>query len=156
MVDGLSKKHYRKRIVAQAFVAIAIFIFGVIAGFGGTIYLLQNRGILRPPRPPRPPKMMASEIAKEIGTDYSLTEDQIKQVERIFEKAGQSLENLRQNFEEKMEVGKQQITAEMKQVLSSEQFERWQQDFNARHGQRGPGPGGPHPESFRHELPDKH
>jgi hypothetical protein len=156
MVDGLTKKYYRKRIIIQAFVAIAIFISGIIAGSGGTIFLLKNKGILRPPGPHRPPRMMASEIAKEIGADYNLTEDQIKRVEQIFEKAGQSLEDLRQDFEEKMEAGKQQITAEMKQTLSPEQFEQWQQDFNARHGQREPGPGGPHPESFRHEPPDRY
>ncbi|HUT29540.1 MAG TPA: hypothetical protein VMX13_07105 [Sedimentisphaerales bacterium] len=138
MVDGLSK-HHRTGIIIQILVATVIFLSGVIAGSTGTVVYLKNKGILRPPRPHY--RITASEIAAEIGSDYDLSDSQIKQVEQIFEKAGQSLETLRQEFEEKMETGKRQIRTEMKQVLSPEQFERWQQDFNARHGRRGPGPG---------------
>ena len=72
MVDELkysiSKQHYRKRIIIQTFVAIVIFVSGIIAGSGGTVALLKNMKILRPPRPFRPPRMMASEIAEKIGS----------------------------------------------------------------------------------------
>jgi len=154
MVDGLSK-HHRKRIIIQIFVATIIFLSGIIAGSTGTIVYLKNRGILRPPRPHHPPRIMASKIAEEIGSDYDLSDNQTKQVEQIFEKAGRTLETLRQEFEEKMETGKQQITAEMKQLLSPEQFERWQQDFNARHRRRGPRPGPEKPRAGRPGLPKR-
>jgi hypothetical protein len=160
MVNGLSKWRYRRRILIQIFVAIVIFLSGIIAGSGGTIALLKSQGILQPLRRPHPPKMMASEIAKEIGSEYRLSEDQIKQIEQIFEKAGQSLEALRQDFETKMEADKQEVMAEIKAVMPPEKFEQWQQDFNARHGRRGPdadhgpGPGpGEGPDTFEHRPP---
>ena len=127
MVTELSKKHYRKRIIIQAFVAIAIFVSGAIVGSGGTISLLKNRGILRPPR------FSSSEISKKIGAKYSLTEAQIEQVEQIFEKADQSFGALKHDLEGEKEAASQQIMAEMKLVLSSEQFEPWKIEFEARH-----------------------
>ena len=127
MVDRLSKKNYRKRIIVQVFVAITIFVSGAIVGSGGTICLLKNKGILRPPR------FSSLEISKKIGAKYSLAEAQIEQVEQIFEKADQSLRALRHDLEGKMEAASQQIVAEMKLVLSSEQFEPWKIEFEARH-----------------------
>jgi hypothetical protein len=159
--ENLARPHYRKRIImTQAFVAIVIFLSGIIIGSTGTIVLLKNRGIWNPPRPPKPPQGMAAEIAHEIGSQYGLTDVQIKEVEKVFEKAGQSLESVRQEFENKMKAGEQQITTDMKSVLSPEQFTRWQHDFKSRlrppqpgHGpdagpgpELGHGPNGPGPE----------
>ena len=153
---SISKQHHCKRIITQIFVATIIFLSGVITGAGGTVILLKSRGILRPQRPPRPPRMMASDIAKEIGAEYGLTDEQIEQVEQVFEKAGQSLETMRQDFNERMETGKQEIITGMKAILSPDKFEKWQEDFNARHDRRrGPGPG-PNPGEFRQEPPDRH
>jgi len=91
------------------------------------ISLLKNKGILRPPR------FSSSEISKKIGAKYSLAEAQIEQVEQIFEKADQSLGALKHDLEGKKEAAIQQIMAEMKLVLSSEQFEPWKIEFEARH-----------------------
>lgn len=135
MVDGLLKKHYRRRSILQAFVAIVIFVSGIIAGSGGTLFTLKNKGILRPLKRPQ-----SSEIAREIGADYDLSEVQIQQVEQIFEKAGQYLETLRQDFDSKLEIGKEEILHQMKTVLPPEKYEPWLADFNARHHRRAPGP----------------
>ena len=129
MVDILNSKHYKKRIVFQILVALIIFISGIVVGSGGAIAILKNMGILQPPRPPHIP---ASEIAKEIGADYDLTKNQILEVERIFEKAGLYLESLRQEFDDNMELRKQQLIAEMKTVMPPEKFEKWRDDMNAR------------------------
>lgn len=128
MVDGLVKKYYRRQTIIQICVAIAIFGSGIIAGFGGTVYILKSKGILRPTEPP-----LASKIASKIGKDYELSAEQIKQVEQIFEKAGSYLEEVRQEIDAKLEIGKGQIFIEMKSVLPPEKYERWQEDFNALH-----------------------
>jgi hypothetical protein len=39
---------------------------------------------------------------------------------------------LRQEFDENMELGKNQIIAEMKKIMHQEKFEKWKDDFNAR------------------------
>jgi hypothetical protein len=139
MVDGLVKRYDRRQTIIQTLVAIAIFISGIIVGGAGTIFGLKGRGLLHPSAPPT-----AKHIANEIGSDYDLTQQQIKQVEAVFEKGGQFIAALRQDFDSKIEIGKETILNEMKTVLPPEKYEQWKQDFNARHHRhpkQGPVPG---------------
>ena len=129
MVEILNTKQNKKRIVFQILAALIIFISGIVAGSGGAMAILNNLGMLQPPRPPRIP---ATKIAREIGAQYDLTEEQILEVEQIFEKAGQYVESLREGFDDNMELGKQQIIADMKTVMPPEKFEKWQNEFIAR------------------------
>ena len=138
--------HRKKQIYLQIIVGIIILSCGIVIGSGMTFLRMKDRIMMRGPRPP----LMA--IVEDIQTRYNLTPEQVEKVEEIL---GRRRETMHTQFEElrtKMEVEFQGLSAEMKEVLTPEQYERWENDFKSR--RRGPGkfgPGGPRPGPRRPE-----
>jgi uncharacterized protein YneF (UPF0154 family) len=121
----------RRQIILQIIVGVIIFISGIVVGSGGTVALLKNRVIWIH----RHPRIEAAHIAKEIASQYGLKDEQTQRVEQIFNSRFQTRTTIRQEYEAKMETENQKLVAEMKEILSPEQFQRWNKDFEARHEQ---------------------
>ena len=137
------KKHLsyrRKQMYLQMIVGAIILSCGIVIGSGMTLLRLKDRMMMRGPRPP----LMA--IVEDIQTRYDLTPEQVEKVEEILGRRRETMHNQFEELRTKMEAEFQGLSAEMKEVLTAEQYERWENDFQSR--RRGPGkfgPGGPRP-----------
>jgi len=77
------------------------------------------------------PHKDAAVIAKRIGEKYELNQHQITAVEAIFEGAFQRKQLQREEMRKKRDAEAQILIAEMKDILTPRQFERWDKDFQA-------------------------
>ena len=119
-------KHYRhKQVLLRIICAVIILISGIVIGAGGTILLVKHRVIWIG----HPHKKDAAAITKEISAKYGLTQQQTKQVEEIFNKAFQQRELYDEEMDKKRDADTQIMIAEMNDVLTPAQFERWNKDF---------------------------
>jgi hypothetical protein len=97
-------------------------------------------------RGPRPP---VRDIVKDIQGRYDLTDEQTEKVKEIFSKRQETMHNLSEKIREQMDAEFKELSAEMKEILTPQQYEHWENDFKSR--RRGPGrfgPGGPRPGGF--------
>jgi hypothetical protein len=131
----------RRQIALQTAMALIIFISGVVVGSGATLAFLKNKVLWMDRRPRRD----AAAISREIGSKYGLTDEQVRKVEEIFVTRLKARQEDRKEFGRRMEAGRQQLIAEMKEVLSPDQFDRWLKDFEAMHARRGRRRGPPRP-----------
>ncbi len=131
--------HRSKHIYLQIVVGIIILSCGIVIGSGATLLRLKDR--ITPPRP-RPP---LPAIVEDIQSRYDLTPEQTEKVEEILGKGRETMRTLFEESRQKIEAEFQKISLEMKEILSPEQYEQWENDFKSR--RRGPGrfgpPGGP-------------
>ncbi|MHC4230034.1 MAG: hypothetical protein ACYSW0_21565 [Planctomycetota bacterium] len=142
-----------KQMILQVIAGMAILLCGIVIGSGATFLRLKHR-IIRDRRPP------LRDVVVDMRTRYDLTEEQTKQAEEILGKRREIMRTLFEEFRQKTEAEFQQLSTAMKEILSPEQYERWENDFKARrgtgpgrfgpgkpgpgrHGPGGPGPGGP-------------
>jgi len=132
--------HRRKQIYLQIIAGIIILSCGIVIGSGATLLRLKDKVIIRGPRPPLP------DIVEDIQSRYDLTHEQVQKVEDILGKSRETMRTIFEQSREKTEAEFQRVSLEMKEVLSPEQYEQWENDFKSR--RRGPGkfgPGGPRP-----------
>ena len=123
--------HRRKQIYLQIIVGIIILSCGIVIGSGTTLLRLKDRMIMRGPPPPLPA------IVEDIQSRYDLTQEQVEKVEDILGKGHETMRTLFEESRQKIEAEFQKISMEMKEILSPEQYERWENDFKSR--RRGPG-----------------
>ena len=124
--------HRGKQIVLQIVVGMIILICGVIIGSGAAVLRLKDEMVMR--RGPFPPTQA---IVEDVAGRYDLNEEQTKGVEAAFKKRRESLRTLFEEFRTKSEAEFKTLSAEIKKILTPEQYERWEQDFRRR---RHPGP----------------
>jgi len=135
--------HNSKQIYLQIIVGIIILSCGIVIGSGATFLRFKDRMIRFGPRPPLPA------IVEDIQSRYDLNPEQTEKVEEILGKGRETMRTLFEESRQKIEAEFQKISLEMKEILSPEQYERWENDFKSR--RRGPGkfgPGGPRPGGF--------
>lgn len=140
--------HRKKQIYLQIIVAVIILSCGIVIGSGATLLRLKDRMIMRGPRPPLPA------IVEDIQGRYGLTPEQTEKVEDILGKGRETMRTLFEESRQKIEAEFQKISIEMKEILSPEQYEHWENDFKSR--RRGPGrfgPGKPGPGRFGQGRP---
>jgi Spy/CpxP family protein refolding chaperone len=144
--------HRYKQIFLQVFVGMVILLCGIVIGWGSAVLYMKDKMMMPPgPRPP------TREVVEDMAARYDLTPEQAKQVEAAFGKSRESLQTLFEQFRTKSEAEFQALSADMKKILTPEQYGRWEHDFEQRRrpgppwergpgrpGDRGPGPGGPH------------
>ena len=143
--------HHRKQIYLQIIAGIIILVCGVVIGSGITLLRLKDKMIMRGPRPPLPA------IIEDIQGRYDLTREQVEKVEGVLGKRRETMHSLFEEFRQKTEAEFQKISIEMKEILSPEQYERWEKDFKFRR-ERGPGrfgPGRAGPGKFGARRPDR-
>lgn len=116
------------RTSVQLLVALLILISGAIIGSGGTVMFIK----LKMPWIGHRPKKTAASIAEKIKQKYNLDEEQCQRVETILNDAFLKRESLHKEIDKEFEAADQIFIAEMKKVLTEEQFQKWHQDFQAR------------------------
>ena len=147
---GKKRLSYRGRqIVLQIVVGMIILICGIIIGSGAAVLRLKDEMVMR--RGPFPPTRA---VAEDMAARYDLTPEQTEKVEAAFGKSRETLRTLFEESRSKSEAEFKKLSAEIKKILTPEQFERWEQDFKRRRrpgppwergkpGERGPGRRGP-------------
>jgi hypothetical protein len=121
-----------RQIILQIVVGMVILICGIIIGSGAAVLRFEDEMVMR--RGTRPP---TKEVIKEMEVRYSLTPEQTQKVEAAFAKRRESIQSIFEEFRTKSEAEFKTLNAEVKEILTSEQYERWEQDFKRR---RRPGP----------------
>jgi hypothetical protein len=121
-----------RQIFAQVVVGLIILICGIIIGTGATVLHFKGRVVMPPgPRPP------TREVVEDMATRYNLTPEQVKKVEAVFEKRRETLQSTFEEFRRKSEAEFKTLSTDIKNILTPEQYARWEQDFQRR---RRPGP----------------
>ena len=142
--------HRGKQVLLQIVVGMIILVCGIIIGSGAAVLRLKDQMVMR-----RGPFPQTRAVVEDMATRYHLTPEQIEQVETAFEKSRESLRTRFEKFRTESEAEFGTLSAEIKKILTPEQFERWEQDFKRRRHpgppwergkpgeRRGPGRGGP-------------
>ncbi len=125
----------RRQMCLQVVAATVILACGIVIGSGAAV--LHFKDNIVPDR--RPP---LGDIVWDIRARYGLTEEQTEKVEAALGDSRERMNTLFEGFREKMDAEFQQLSSAMKDILTPEQFERWERDFKSRRG-RGPGRFGP-------------
>jgi len=81
-----------------------------------------------------PPK--ADEIARQLGQKYALTNEQVSAVEKIFRVRHLEMGELREKMHEQRKAQIEKLKREIKEVLTAEQYVRWNKDFEEHHKRR--------------------
>ena len=149
---GKKRMSYRGRqICLQIIVGMIILICGVIIGSGAAVLRFKDKMVMRPgPRPP------TKEVVDDMAARYDLTPEQTKKVEAAFERRRETVQSIFEEFRSKSEAEFKKLGAEIKKILTSEQYARWEQDFKRRRRPRPPwdrGPGRPGERGFGRRGP---
>jgi Spy/CpxP family protein refolding chaperone len=148
--------HRFKQIFLQVFVGMIILVCGVVIGWGSAVLYMKDKMMMPPgPRPP------TGEVVEDMKARYDLTPEQAKQVEAAFGKRRESLQAVFEEFRTKSEAEFQALSADIKKILTPEQYARWEHDFKQRrrprppweHGPGRPGDMGPGREGLGHRGP---
>jgi hypothetical protein len=119
-------EHRNNKVFQHLLLGLIILVSGVIIGAGGTVLLVKQRviGISRPHKD-------ANEITKIITEKYDLTPQQTTQVRELITNAFLKRKSYDDEENAKREADVQTLIADMKVVLTPQQFEQWNKDFLA-------------------------
>jgi hypothetical protein len=112
----------------RCFCILIILLSGIAIGAGGTIMLIKQRVIwVGGSRPHKD----ANDITKEITEKYGLNPQQTAQVQVITTNAFMKMKANNAAQDKQHEADIQTLIADMKTVLTPQQFEQWNKDFQA-------------------------
>ncbi len=151
-VDDVKKTPLRPRQKwTMGLLGIIILASGFVLGASTAFFMLQNR-VVHDPRPPQGDRL------KGMAVKYHLSPEQQSQLETLFKQQYEKSMEMRSRFFEVMKENGEQMVAQMKAILTPEQFTLWEKDFKKqterfkRRGRgdsrrwggprRGPGPDG--------------
>ena len=118
-------KHYRhKRIMLWIVCAGIILTSGIVIGAGTTILLVKHRVIWISHKTED-----AAEEAREMREKYGLNQQQTKQIEEVFNRAFERKQIRQEETNKKRDQEAQIMIAEINDVLTPQQFGRWNKDF---------------------------
>jgi hypothetical protein len=106
---------------------VAIFVLGFVAGM--LALHVYGRWAHR-----RPPENRFDQMAARL----QLNDDQKTKVQQIFSDTRQQLQNMRKESEPRVNEIRQQADQRLQQVLTTEQWQKFQQMRNEGRGRRGP------------------
>ncbi len=149
-IPPVTKKRFirsRRQIFMQILAAAVILICGIIIGFGGALQHFKPNIV--PNRVP-PPK----DVVDDMRARYDLTDEQAEKISIAIRDSWERMRTIFQENREKMDAEFKNLSADMKQILTGEQFRKWEDDIKARRRRRpgrfgprrpgrrgGPGPG---------------
>ncbi|MCK4958080.1 MAG: hypothetical protein KAT00_01740 [Planctomycetes bacterium] len=119
----------RRQQVRQLIVlGVVILASGIVIGFGATTLCFKDRIV----KPKRYGNMEHLQLAKKMRADYDLSEEQSGQLRELFKKQFAGIRSIQEESQQKMATQRQELTADIKEVLTKEQFDRWLKEFKAR------------------------
>ena len=139
----------RRQMYLQIAAATVILVCGIVIGSGSA--LLHFKDDIVPDRLPP-----SREIVRDMRARYDLTQEQAQKAEAALGDSRERMHSLFEGFSEKMEAEFKELSSAMKDILTPEQYERWENDFKdrrrrgpGRYGPGRPGPGGVRPGAGR-------
>jgi len=133
-VPSVEKKRLARgcrQMYLQVAAATVILACGIIIGSGAA--LLHFKDDIVPDRFPPP-----ADIVRDIQARYGLTEEQAEKAKTAIAASSDRMHAIFEGVREKMDAEFKELSSAMKDILTPEQFERWERDFKSRRG-RGPG-----------------
>ena len=109
---------------AALLLGAVILLSGIAIGTGGT-WLLRPRG-----RRPGPPPAVGAEIAARIAERCDLSDEQAEQVAGIIDRRLDELHAIGDEMATRVAVVHDALRDDMKQILTAEQFETWNTEFD--------------------------
>lgn len=122
--ENIVKRYQHKRTLLWIICAAVILISGIVIGAGGTILLAKHRLISIGHR-----HKDAAEISKEMRKRYGLTEEQTTQVETLLTNVFEKIRLQREERDKQREQTTQLLIADMNTILTPQQFQQWNKDF---------------------------
>jgi hypothetical protein len=116
-------EYRNKKIFLHLLLSFIILVSGIVIGGGGT-FLLVKQKVSRPHKD-------VNDITKMITERYGLNPQQATQVGQIISTAFQKRKAYDDEENQKREADVQVLIADMKVVLTPQQFEQWNKDFLA-------------------------
>lgn len=110
---------------------LGIFALGLVCG------VIAERRLSRPPGPRGRP---SQGVVERLGHDLALSDEQKKAIQRAFQDNRRDIETMRQRIGEDMRLQEQKLREQFKDILTPEQFEKFEKR-NRRRGFRGRGGG---------------
>jgi hypothetical protein len=125
----------------QIAAATVILACGIIIGSGAA--LLHFKDDIVPNRLPP-----SGAIVRDMQARYDLTEEQTEKVDAVLAASRERMHTFFEGMREKMDAEFKELSSAMKDILTPEQFKRWERDFTSGR-RRGPGRFGGRPGSGR-------
>ncbi|MCF7974859.1 MAG: hypothetical protein K9N55_13655 [Phycisphaerae bacterium] len=126
---------FRKKLT---FVMLGLVILFSGFGIGASLTFNQLKDRLRPPTPM--PSFVRDHLER-VTKEYSLTAEQRDKVKPILEAYHESFRQMFSDSMQKMAAARDGLVVDMKQVLTTEQYDKWFKDLQEqekRHWQRRP------------------
>jgi hypothetical protein len=138
-----------RRAWPTVLLGLVILVCGAIIGAGVFVLWFKDRLAW----PPTPGEAAAARIAADMRGRYDLSEEQARKVRDIMARHMEAIEVIRRSAHEKIAADHEKLRAEVREVLTPEQFEQWSARFEAMRpppfgpppGREGLMPGGPPP-----------
>ena len=119
----------RGRQVRQLIVlGVVILASGIVIGFGAMTLCFKDRIV----KPKRYAGKEYLQVAKRMRADYDLSEEQSRQMKELFKKQFAGMQSIQQESQQKMTTQRQELIANIKEVLTKEQFDKWLKEFKTR------------------------
>lgn len=118
------KQYSRKQLITLTICAAVILLSGIAIGVGTTILLAQNKFIMIG----RPHKS-SEQITQRIAERYDLTSQQTAQVRTLLNEMFEKEKSRRDEMDAKREADAEVMIAQMKVILTDEQFAMWNENF---------------------------
>ena len=128
----------------------AVLACALLSFAGQNAFAQQRGGWGDGPQGERPdPAQMAKRQADQMKTELKLTDDQYTKVLNLYKKQSEDMQKMMQSGDrpdrESMQASREKYNAEIKKVLTDDQYKKWSElEKNRRRGPGGPGgPDGP-------------
>jgi len=128
-----------RRTWPMVVLGLVIVVSGAVIGAGTTVLLLKDRLA----RPPSPGERSTDRIVEDLRGRYDLTDEQARKVREIMASSMDALEAIHRDAQSRAEASREKLRTEMKKVLTPEQFQRWELQFESLRPPRFGPPQGP-------------
>ncbi len=116
----------RRRWLRTTLLALAIFVSGVLVGGGITFKVISH--VYK--RSLQEPEATAERITQRMKRRLALTDEQVIQVRRILLERLRAFQSLRREFRPQLDAQIEMTRRQMRAVLSPEQVDQWEKDFD--------------------------
>lgn len=122
----------RRRMVLQLVFALVIFLSGTVIGTGGTMQWLKSRGGRIGPPPSRGRGPDPNELVARWTEEYGLSAQQGEEIKQVLKRVDQMRREAFQESHDKMETAFKEMIEGIKGIMTSDQFKRWNEEFENR------------------------
>ena len=104
---------------------VVIFASGCIVGAGTTVIAIRNSALFAVHHPAKMPSKIAARMTKVL----SLSDEQAREVEAILRERQSAIQDIRREFQPRIEMELDRLEEQISAVLDEKQRENWQERF---------------------------